>query len=226
MDADDDNDGYPDADETAAGSDPLNAASTPEVCDGVDNDLNEGVDEGFGTDDSDRDGVTCDNCPTNWNSNQANRDGDAHGDACDNCPTTPNSAQENGDGDRAGDACDFCPAFSTNWLVKEGDSDCDGFTDAEELFMGTNPNDRCAATGVVVGSPGRNDEPPPDAWAMDFDDNQVVNATDLGTFITRLGKTTGQAGYSVRWDINGDGRINAVDIGRVIPFVNQTCTPD
>ena len=53
MDADDDNDGHPDADETAAGSDPLNAASTPEVCDGVDNDLNDGVDEGFANTDGD-----------------------------------------------------------------------------------------------------------------------------------------------------------------------------
>ena len=38
VDPDDDNDGFSDADEIAAGSDPLNAASTPEVCDGVDND--------------------------------------------------------------------------------------------------------------------------------------------------------------------------------------------
>ncbi len=47
CDADDDGDGASDADETAAGSDPLNAASTPEVCDGIDNDLNDGPDEGF-----------------------------------------------------------------------------------------------------------------------------------------------------------------------------------
>jgi len=33
--------------ETAAGSDPLNAASTPEVCDGVDNNLDGSTDEGF-----------------------------------------------------------------------------------------------------------------------------------------------------------------------------------
>ncbi|MBI5097406.1 MAG: hypothetical protein HZB32_07235 [Nitrospirae bacterium] len=47
VDTDDDNDGYSDATEIAAGSDPLNAASTPEVCDGIDNDLNSGIDEGF-----------------------------------------------------------------------------------------------------------------------------------------------------------------------------------
>ena len=46
VDSDDDNDGYTDAAEIAAGSDPLNAASAPEVCDGVDNDLDGLIDEG------------------------------------------------------------------------------------------------------------------------------------------------------------------------------------
>ena len=47
CDPDDDNDLVPDVVEIGAGSDPLNPLSTPEVCDGMDNDLNEGVDEGF-----------------------------------------------------------------------------------------------------------------------------------------------------------------------------------
>ncbi len=47
VDSDDDNDGYSDTAEIAAGSDPLNAASTPEVCDGVDNDLDGQTDEGL-----------------------------------------------------------------------------------------------------------------------------------------------------------------------------------
>jgi hypothetical protein len=55
KDSDDDNDGIPDVDETAKGSDPFNRLSTPEVCDGRDNDLNEGVDEGFP--DTDGDGI-------------------------------------------------------------------------------------------------------------------------------------------------------------------------
>ncbi len=56
TDTDDDNDGVLDTDEIAAGSDPLNAASTPEVCDGLDNDLDGAVDEGFP--DTDGDGVS------------------------------------------------------------------------------------------------------------------------------------------------------------------------
>ncbi|MCC6545172.1 MAG: choice-of-anchor D domain-containing protein, partial [Nitrospirae bacterium] len=44
---DSDGDGYSDIDEIAAGSDPLNKDSTPEVCDGADNDLDGQIDEGL-----------------------------------------------------------------------------------------------------------------------------------------------------------------------------------
>jgi hypothetical protein len=47
VDSDDDGDGVPDAAEIAAGSDPLDPASTPEVCDGLDNDGDGLTDEGF-----------------------------------------------------------------------------------------------------------------------------------------------------------------------------------
>ncbi|MFC1896682.1 S8 family serine peptidase, partial [Thermodesulfobacteriota bacterium] len=52
-DLDDDNDGITDADEIACGSDPLNASSTCEVCDGADNDLDGETDEGFADTDAD-----------------------------------------------------------------------------------------------------------------------------------------------------------------------------
>ena len=47
CDPDDDNDGFVDGTETYYGSNPLNPASTVEVCDGVDNDGNQGIDEGY-----------------------------------------------------------------------------------------------------------------------------------------------------------------------------------
>ncbi len=53
CDDDDDGDGISDDDEIACGSNPLNAASTCEVCDGEDNDLDELVDEGFTDTDGD-----------------------------------------------------------------------------------------------------------------------------------------------------------------------------
>jgi hypothetical protein len=55
CDGDDDDDGFSDEQEAAAGSDPLNASSTPEVCDGADNDADTQVDEGFA--DTDYDGT-------------------------------------------------------------------------------------------------------------------------------------------------------------------------
>ena len=63
VDTDDDNDGILDAAEISCGSNPLNANSTCEICDGLDNDLDGSTDEGFT--DSDNDGIkdcidTCD----------------------------------------------------------------------------------------------------------------------------------------------------------------------
>ncbi len=55
IDTDDDNDGHSDVAEGLAGSDPLNAASTPEVCDAVDNDLDGLNNEGFPNNDNDDD---------------------------------------------------------------------------------------------------------------------------------------------------------------------------
>ena len=47
CDPDDDRDGYPDWVELARGSNPLESGSTPEACDGEDNDLDGDTDEGF-----------------------------------------------------------------------------------------------------------------------------------------------------------------------------------
>jgi len=96
VDSDDDNDGISDDDEATCGSNPLNTDSTCEVCDGADNDLNEGIDEGFANNDNDgladcvdpdddNDGVLdgSDNCPFVANADQADTDGDGIGNACD-----------------------------------------------------------------------------------------------------------------------------------------------
>ena len=176
--------------------------------------------------DGDQHGNACDNCPTVTNANQLNTDGDNFGNACDNCTSIANNGQENADGDPLGDACDNCPLFSTVWVVPPGDSDCDFFTDAHEAFMGTLVGDRCAATGQVTSPPGVNDEPPPDGWPGDFNDNQIVNSIDVGTFVPRLNESTGDPLYNVRWDLNANGTINSIDIGRLVPLLNKTCTPD
>ncbi len=130
---DTDNDGQIDADECAATdwiiyTITLNA----EICNGIDDDCDGLIDEGFtDTDgdnladcvdpDDDNDGVLDgdDNCPLVANPNQENNDGDALGDVCDpdddndgvldgvdNCPFVPNSNQADADNDGLGDVCD------------------------------------------------------------------------------------------------------------------------
>jgi len=86
CDPDDDNDGYSDAYELLRGSDPGNGNSTPEICDGEDNDLNDGIDEGF----PDSDGDTIKDC--------LESDIDTDGD------TVPNNVDEDDDNDGFSDA--------------------------------------------------------------------------------------------------------------------------
>ena len=114
-------------------------------CDGIDNDCDGLVDEGFVDADSDAT-ADCvdpdddddnlpddeDNCPLVINPDQANNDEDEWGDACDpdddndlvedeedNCPLDSNTNQQDADGDGLGNACD-------------DDDDNDGLEDSED----------------------------------------------------------------------------------------------
>lgn len=104
----------------------------PEICNGIDDNCNGQIDEGFpdtdndGTKDcvdtdDDNDGIldVNDNCPLIANANQADNDGDGIGDVCDadddndgvldvndNCPLIPNPNQADADHDGVGDVCD------------------------------------------------------------------------------------------------------------------------
>lgn len=95
-DDDDDNDGVSDADEIAAGSDPLSGDSAPEVCDGADNDADGQTDEGFADIDADGSADCVD----------GDDDNDGASDAVDNCAAASNADQADTDGDGTGDACD------------------------------------------------------------------------------------------------------------------------
>ncbi|MEO8436294.1 MAG: thrombospondin type 3 repeat-containing protein [Pyrinomonadaceae bacterium] len=159
CDSDDDGDGSSDGDELDAGSDPLDSNSTPEVCDGIDNDLNDGIDEGFTNTDgdsqadcvdadddndgqSDADEIACSSDPLNANSKStdsdadqrpdcidADDDNDGVADSADNCAYTPNANQRDADGDGRGDVCDNCPAAPN---PGQEDTDGDGLGDACE----------------------------------------------------------------------------------------------
>ena len=78
-------------------------------------------------------GTPRDDCPTEFNPDQADGDGDGIGNACDNCPTVANADQADGDGDGVGDACDNCPEVANprNPLTGEqNDDDGDGIGNA------------------------------------------------------------------------------------------------
>lgn len=100
------------------------------------------------------------------------------------------------------------------------DSDGDGFSDSVEILLGTLPTVACAATAA-------SQDEDPDPSPPDFDDNQVVNITDVSQLLPPVfGSTSADPAYSARRDLNPDGVINITDLGSVLPPTFGTvCTP-
>jgi hypothetical protein len=74
-----------------------------------------------GCHDNDQDHIvsTGDNCPWDWNIDQADADLDGLGDVCDNCPNDANPDQEDCDHDGVGDVCDptnIPPPIDSVWF--------------------------------------------------------------------------------------------------------------
>jgi polyhydroxybutyrate depolymerase len=154
----------------------------------------------------------------------------------DNCPTAKNTLQQDADADADGDVCDNCPLWANAsqalplWSVPAGDADCDGFRDnvgaansAPETYVGADPLLHCAA------NTGPDNEPSPDAWPVDFNDNRIVNGQDVGKFAPAYGKTVGMGPFGspplpgVRFDFSGNGIINGQDIGKFSAYYGKTC---
>jgi hypothetical protein len=81
------------------------------------------------TDDFDGDGVIAsqDNCPTVFNTSQADGDTDGVGNVCDNCPGTANPSQADTDGNGIGDACEV--------TVRLCSVDADGDIDRSDIAL-------------------------------------------------------------------------------------------
>ena len=225
VDPDDDNDGVSDADEIAAGSDPLNAASTPEECDGVDNDLDGSIDEGFV--DTDGDGIADCVDPDDDNDGVSDADEIAAGSDPLNAASTPEECD--------GVDNDLDGSIDEGFLDTDGDgiADCvdpdddnDGVSDADEIAAGSDPLNAASTPeecdGVDNDLDGSIDEGFSDsdgdgiADCVDFEVHLVVDLVDRSS-VTGDFQTLAISG-TIMADITNQGAAAAVGLFTITFF--------
>jgi hypothetical protein len=147
-------------------------------------------------------------------------------------PSTCSTPDADGDGIR--DDLDNCPNWANSnqalpaWPVPSGDADCDGFlgtngaaNSAPEVTIGTDPLKHCAADGT------QDNEPSPDAWPVDFNDNRIVNGQDVAKFQPAYNKPVSAGPFGglpgQRFDFSGNNIINGQDIARFAAYYNKSC---
>jgi uncharacterized repeat protein (TIGR01451 family) len=101
------------------------------------------------------------------------------------------------------------------WLSPAGDSDCDGFSDTIENFVGTDPLVACGGTALPDGSSS--------TWPPDFNNDGRVNLSDVLKYSPVFNTMAPGPPYNKRFDLNADGKINLSDILKLSPFFNQSC---
>jgi len=93
------------------------------------------------------------------------------------------------------------------------DSDNDGFDDAVEAHVGTDPLDACP------------DDPTDDAWPPDIVIDTVVDIFDALTFLPAFPSAEGGPHYSQRLDFSPDGVIDTFDAITFLNHFPSACTP-
>ena len=113
--------------------------------------------------------------------------------------------------DSSGNTSEFSPPVA---VPEPLDSDGDGFLDAVELYLGTDPLDACP------------DGPTDDAWPLDVSKNgQISVVADVLNFRGRIGATPGAPNWWQRLDFNADRLISVVgDVLMYRGMIGETCT--
>lgn len=138
--------------------------------------------------DPDGDGITssADNCPVDYNPDQADSDGDDFGDVCDNCPVIYNPSQEDIDVDLVGDSCDNCIyVYNPDQL----DSDDDGLGDVCEYVCGDSNGDgsvNLLDITFLINYLYKDGEPPDPVEAGDANGDGSINLLDITYLIDYL----------------------------------------
>ena len=196
FDDDDDGDGSPDA-EDCAPADPTISLSANEACDGIDNDCDGSVDEGFP--DSDQDGVV--DCLDD------DKDSDGVIDAADNCPSVVNPLQEDLDKDGLGDACD-------------ADADGDAVPDAADNCIGVKNTSQSDIDDDGQG----------DACDADDDGDGLSDAADNCPLKANPGQEDSDkdgVGNACEDDKDGDGTVDLLDCApldpKIFPGAKEVC---
>ena len=180
--------------------------------------------------DTDGDGVgdACDPAPGSANSDI---DGDGYLNAQDNCPLVANGVSGNnqldGDADGIGASCDpndssygtyaTAAPSDTVTITASADTDGDGWDNNTETYLGTDPTlpfGKCAASAAA------NNEPLPDAWPLDFNDDQRETLGDVLAPAANFFAGT----FSVRNDLYPDGVIDVHDFAAFKGNYSVLCT--
>jgi subtilisin family serine protease len=92
------------------------------------------------------------------------------------------------------------------------DSDEDGFSNATEIYVGTDPLDSCP------------DDPDDDAWPPDINMDTVVDTSDALLFLDALPSSQGAPSYTPRLDLSPDGAIDVFDALTFLAHLPSACT--
>ena len=137
-------------------------------------------------------------------------DGDGFPDSSDNCPLQPNPLQ-----------------ISPPWTVPIGDLDCDGTLAGDassgEVFIGTDPNDACADTAMLLDERGPAFGEQLSPWPYDVNDDGGATLSDVLAVSPSFNKIKPEPDYDPRCDWNTDARVTLSDVLSISPFFNKFC---